>query len=82
MGCGQGQLVQKISRRGKIFYSCDRYPDCKFASWDRPVATPCPQCEAPFVVEKTTKRAGTVRRCIREGCDYNEQVGEGFALEA
>jgi DNA topoisomerase-1 len=82
MGCGHGNLVQKVSRRGKIFYSCDRYPDCKFASWDRPVQMPCPQCEAPFVVEKTTKRAGTVRRCIREGCDYSEQVGEGIALEA
>ena len=82
IGCGKGQLVQKVSRRGKIFYSCDRYPDCKFASWDRPVQQPCPQCEAPFVVEKTTKRAGTVRRCIREGCDYNEQVNEGLALEA
>jgi DNA topoisomerase-1 len=81
MGCGKGHLVQKVSRRGKIFYSCDRYPDCKFASWDRPVLQPCPQCEAPFVVEKTTKRSGTVRRCIREGCDYTEQVNEGLAAE-
>jgi len=82
IGCGKGQLVQKVSRRGKIFYSCDRYPDCKFASWDRPVQQPCPQCEAPFLVEKTTKRAGTVRRCIREGCDYTEQMNEGLAAEA
>jgi DNA topoisomerase-1 len=36
----------------------------------------CPQCEAPFVVEKTTKRAGTVRRCLKEGCDYQETVAE------
>jgi len=82
LGCGQGQLVQKVSRRGKIFYSCDRYPDCKFASWDRPVESPCPQCEAPFLVEKTTKRAGTVRRCLREECDYSESVGEGISAEA
>jgi len=82
IGCGQGELVQKVSRRGKIFFSCDRYPECTFASWDRPVNFPCPQCEAPFVVEKTTKRAGTVRRCLKEGCDYNEQVGEGFSAEA
>ena len=44
--------------------------------WDKPVETPCPECEAPFVVEKTTKRAGTVRRCLKEGCDFQENVGE------
>lgn len=68
--CQEGELQQKRSRRGKIFYSCNRYPKCKFALWDKPVSTPCPQCQAPFVVEKTTKRAGTVRRCFRDECDY------------
>jgi DNA topoisomerase-1 len=80
LGCGEGKLQQKISRRGKVFYGCDCYPKCKFATWDRPVEQPCPQCGAPFLVEKTTKRAGTVRRCLREGCDYSETVGEGFSL--
>ena len=69
-----GEILEKRSRRGKIFYSCNRYPDCKFASWDRPIPEPCPLCKAPFIVEKTTKRAGTVRRCIKEGCDYQETV--------
>ncbi len=81
LGCGQGNLVRRVSRRGKVFYGCDRYPDCSFASWEQPVPFPCPQCEAPFVLEKTTKRAGTVRRCARETCDYSEPVGEGFAIE-
>ena len=80
-GCGEGELVQKVSRRGKIFYSCNRYPSCKYALWDKPVETPCPECEAPFVVEKTTKRAGTVRRCVREGCTYSESVDEGPLLQ-
>jgi DNA topoisomerase I len=80
-GCGEGELVQKVSRRGKIFYSCNRYPDCKYALWDKPVETPCPECEAPFVVEKTTKRAGTVRRCVKEGCGYSEDAGEGPILQ-
>ena len=74
--CGEGEILEKRSRRGKIFYSCNRYPNCKFASWDQPVAQPCPLCHAPFVVEKTTKRAGTVRRCIKEGCTWQETVGE------
>ncbi len=73
--CGDGEILEKRSRRGKIFYSCSRYPDCKFASWDRPVAEPCPLCSASLTVEKTTKRAGTVRRCLKEGCDFQETVG-------
>ena len=71
-----GEILEKRSRRGKIFYSCSRYPDCKFASWDKPVAMPCPLCRAPIVVEKTTKRAGTVRRCLTPGCDFQETVGD------
>ncbi|HEV8713625.1 MAG TPA: type I DNA topoisomerase [Candidatus Binatia bacterium] len=72
--CHEGELLQKWSRRGKVFYSCSRYPKCTFALWDRPVPEPCPRCQALFVVEKTTKQAGTTRRCIREECDYQEAV--------
>jgi DNA topoisomerase-1 len=72
--CHEGELLEKRSRRGKVFYSCSRYPACKFASWDRPVDEPCPLCKAAFVVEKTTKRAGTVRRCLKEGCTFQETL--------
>jgi DNA topoisomerase-1 len=72
--CNEGDIQQKWSRRGKMFYSCSRYPKCTFALWDRPIAEPCPRCQAPFIVEKTTKRAGTTRRCIREECDYQESA--------
>ncbi len=74
--CSEGEIMEKRSRGGKTFYSCNRYPKCKFATWDRPVPEPCPQCNAPFIVEKTTKRAGTVRRCLSEGCKYQEQIAE------
>ena len=70
--CHEGELLQKWSRRGKVFYSCSRYPKCTFALWDRPVPESCPRCQAPFVVEKTTRQSGTARRCVREGCDYQE----------
>lgn len=72
--CNEGDIQQKWSRRGKLFYSCSRYPQCTFALWDRPVPEPCPRCQAPFIVEKTTKRAGTTRRCLREECEYQESV--------
>jgi DNA topoisomerase-1 len=74
--CKEGEIMEKRSRGGKTFFSCNRYPHCRFATWDRPVAEACPQCAAPFVVEKTTKRAGTVRRCLSEGCTYKETVAE------
>jgi DNA topoisomerase-1 len=67
-------MVEKRSRRGKTFYSCDRYPDCKFALWDRPVARACPDCGAPYLLEKTTKRAGTRLVCNAEGCKFQEPV--------
>jgi DNA topoisomerase-1 len=75
--CGavhHGEIEEKRSRRGKIFYSCNRYPDCKFALWNRPVPKPCPDCGAPFLLEKTTKRAGTRLVCQTEGCGHTEQV--------
>jgi len=42
--CGQGQLVVKRTRKGRTFYSCNRYPECKFAVWQRPLPEPCPKC--------------------------------------
>lgn len=74
--CKEGEIMEKRSRAGKTFFSCGRYPNCRFATWDRPVAEACPECAAPFIVEKTTKRAGTVRRCLSEGCKYKETVAE------
>lgn len=42
--CKEGELVEKRTRRGRLFYSCSRYPDCEFASWQRPLPLPCPRC--------------------------------------
>ena len=70
-GCN-GELVEKRSKRGKIFYGCDRFPDCDFATWDKPVPKPCPQCGASFLLEKTTKKDGTFLKCNTKGCGYKE----------
>jgi DNA topoisomerase-1 len=71
--CG-GEIVERRSRRGKTFYGCSRYPDCDFVLWNKPIPEPCPLCSAPFLLEKTTKRTGTVRLCNNEDCDYKEAV--------
>ena len=67
-----GELVEKHSKRGKVFYGCNRYPDCSYATWDKPVDKPCPICRAPFLVEKTTKKAGTFLACLDKECGHRE----------
>jgi DNA topoisomerase I len=74
--CKEGDIMERKSRWGKIFYGCNRYPDCKFASWDKPVPGPCPDCGDPILVDKITKRAGHVRRCRHKECGYSVQVVE------
>ncbi|MDE2196537.1 MAG: type I DNA topoisomerase [Gammaproteobacteria bacterium] len=74
--CHQGSLLKRKSRYGKIFYSCARYPDCKYAIWNPPIAGPCPKCAWPILTVKTTKRKGTERVCPRKECGYAEPAPE------
>jgi DNA topoisomerase-1 len=60
-GCS-GVVTEKRSKKGRIFYGCNRYPACKFASWNRPVSLECPNCGSPTTVE--AKNGGhTCPRC-------------------
>ena len=74
-GC-KGEIVVKKSKRGKAFYGCSEYPNCNVVYWDKPVLETCPNCNAPFLLEKTTKKQGTFRYCANEDCGYrsNEAV--------
>lgn len=69
-----GELTQKRTKKGRTFYSCANYPACKYALWDRPVNKPCPNCQAPFLVEKVSKQTGTVVQCRNEECGYKEAI--------
>jgi DNA topoisomerase-1 len=71
-GC-KGELIVKRSKRGKVFYGCSEYPKCETVFWDKPVIEKCPQCGAPFLLEKTTKK-GTTRRCVNEECGYKSDL--------
>lgn len=66
--CKQGEIVERKSKKNRTFYGCDRYPDCDFVSWDRPVGRNCPKCDA-YLVEKKAK--GKVQVKCSE-CDYAE----------
>jgi DNA topoisomerase-1 len=71
-----GDIVERKSRRGKVFFGCANYPDCDFTLWNRPVAEKCPDCGAPFLVEKVTKKHGRQLVCNNESCEYTRQAEE------
>jgi DNA topoisomerase-1 len=65
-----GDIVERKSKRGKTFFGCANYPDCDFVLWNRPVAEKCPDCGAPFLVEKITKKHGRQLVCNNDDCSY------------
>ena len=74
--CSKGTILERKSRRGKIFFSCDKYPDCDYALWNEPLAEPCPKCEWPLLTIKVTKRSGKQKVCPQQECDFIESVEE------
>jgi DNA topoisomerase I len=75
--CKKGTILQRKSRRGKIFYSCGRYPDCDYAIWNEPIAEKCPTCGWPILSIKTTKKRGTEKVCPQQECKYAIPFPEG-----
>jgi DNA topoisomerase-1 len=70
-----GQIVPRKSRRGRTFYGCTNYPRCTFSVWHRPVPKPCPECQAPYLLEKRASNAktqGALLYCPAQGCGYRE----------
>jgi DNA topoisomerase-1 len=74
--CGEGSLLERKSRYGKLFYPCNRYPKCKYAVNNPPLAEACPRCDWPILTVKTTKRRGTERVCPQKECDHAEPAPE------
>jgi len=70
--CNEGTLMKRKSRRGKVFFSCSRYPKCDYAICNEPVAEPCPSCGWPILTIKTTKRRGTEKVCPQQDCSFAE----------
>jgi len=69
--CKENQIVEKKSRRGKIFYGCGGYPKCQYAVWDKTIPeTKCPSCDWPFIMEKETKRQGLIKKC--PDCEWQD----------
>ncbi|MFD1030987.1 type I DNA topoisomerase [Metaplanococcus flavidus] len=68
--CKEGEIVERKSKKKRIFYGCERYPECEFVSWDKPIERPCPKC-SELLVEKKVKK-GVQINCVN--CDYQEEV--------
>lgn len=67
--CHEGNIVERKSKKRRIFYGCDRFPACEFVSWDKPIERKCPKCEN-MLVEKKLKK-GVQVQCVN--CDYKEE---------
>jgi len=72
-GCN-GELVVRRSKRGRLFYGCSRYPNCTFAVWNKPVPVVCPKCNAPFLVERSTKKEGQHLQCHNKECAHKQPL--------
>src|SRR5271170_6628917 len=71
--CSDGEVVERRSKRGKTFYGCNRYPECNFVAWGKPVPEKCPECGSPYMIEKWLK-AGTFWQCPAAGCKYKREM--------
>lgn len=70
--CGNGEIIERKSKKGRVFFGCNRYPECDFLSWERPYQTACPQCGSMMTV-KGGKLDKTVV-CLKTGCGYTEKL--------
>ena len=70
--CSNGQVVERRSKRGKLFFGCSSFPECNFVTWKKPVDRACPDCGASYLVERITKKAGHQYVCDAENCEHIE----------
>ncbi|MTL67589.1 DNA topoisomerase I, partial [Turicibacter sanguinis] len=67
--CETGEVVEKKTRRGKVFYGCNQYPSCDFALWHKPIGKTCPKCQEQLVVKGKKNEV----QCSNKECDYKEK---------
>ncbi len=72
--CGKGTIVERKSKRGTVFFGCDKYPDCDFVLWNEPTGETCPDCGS-LLVKKVLKK-GTTIECSNRSCGYKAPVQE------
>ena len=72
--CGEGEIVYKKSKYGKIFFGCNKYPNCDFVSWAEPVAEKCPECNS-YLIKNITKTSKKLK-CSNKECSFTKEIIE------
>lgn len=80
LACG-GDIIQRKSRGGRIFYGCANYPDCKYVSWEKPIEEKCPTCGTQMA-ERRLKNGTVHKMCPNADCPSNPKAKKGRAKSA
>ena len=72
--CAEGEIVFKKSKYGKVFFACNKYPECDFVSWYEPINEKCPEC-GNILVKKITKKSKKLE-CINKTCSFSKEMEE------
>ena len=78
--CGEGDLAERRTRKGRSFFGCLRYPECDYSVWNRPVAVPCPNCGFVGMEQRQTKAMGAYRKCLK--CAHEVPLAETAPVTA
>ncbi len=73
--CGEGDVIERMSKKRKIFYGCNKYPACDFVSWGKPTDRKCPTCDS-VLMERRWKGRLTGYKCLSETCTYEEKYSK------
>ena len=71
--CG-GKIIERRSKKGRVFYGCSEYPKCDFVSWDPPSKEKCPVCGKTLMQKKTKDKR---LYCVTPGCTFEGKLPEG-----
>lgn len=78
--CGEGDVVEKISKKRKVFYGCNRYPECSWVSWDKPINKQCPKCNS-LLAERRFRGRLSGYKCTNPECNYLKYRGKADEAE-
>jgi len=78
--CSEGEIIERRSKRGKTFYGCNRYPECDFVAWGKPIAEKCPDCGGGYLIEKYLK-SGAFAQCPNGECKFKKPLDVAAPVE-
>ncbi|MEZ5398545.1 MAG: type I DNA topoisomerase [Bryobacteraceae bacterium] len=79
--CHEGDIIERRSKQGKTFFGCNRYPDCDFVAWGKPIAEKCPNCGGAYLIEKYLK-SGAWAQCPDKECKFKRELVVAEPAEA